>query len=75
METIFDYSPTAAELKFIGVCRTKDKYIELFSADTKYIDLAWLMFIRKQESKMREYLDKVKNIMLVQSFWRTIKHP
>ncbi|MBQ1667907.1 MAG: hypothetical protein II063_08040 [Prevotella sp.] len=75
METIFDYNPTKEELRRLGRQIPKDKYESIVSDNSRYRDLAALFHIRGKEWKMRKYINKVTNIDMRNSFFRTIYHP
>ena len=73
METIYDYNPTEKEMEsFINISR--ERYESIMDEDTKNRDLARLFNMRGKKWKMRRYINKVKDIDMRNSFFRTIYH-
>lgn len=75
METIFDHNPTKEELDLLGRHIPKDRYESIVGDNTRYRDLAALFHIRGKKWKMRKYINKVTNVDMRNSFFRTIYHP
>ena len=74
METIFNYNPTKKELEsFLDI--SQEEYNELLDEDCKNRDLAALFHMRGQKRKMMKYINKVKDVDMRNSFFRTIYHP
>ena len=75
METIFDHNPTEEELyEFIGTTDKKE-YMSSTSQDSAYMKIAFLYYYRGKINKARKYVKMIENCNLVNSFWRTVKHP
>lgn len=79
METIFGHNPTEEEVRKIVGSMTKEKYLWLISLDKEnndgYRDIAYLYYYRRNMFKVRRYARKIKDMNMVNSFWRTITHP
>ncbi len=74
METIYDYNPTKEELEqFVNI--PKERYEIIVDDDCRFRDLALLFWIREKKWKMRRYINKVKDVDMRNSFFRTIYHP
>ena len=74
METIYDYNPTKEELKELGNI-PKEQYERIIGDNSRYLDLARLFHIRGKKWKWKKYIGKVKDVDMVNSFYRTIYHP
>lgn len=75
METIFDHNVTEEEkIQIIGNI-SKDLYFSFVGADSAIQDIAYLYYIRKDIRNMKKYANKIINIDLRNSFWRTVRHP
>ena len=74
METIYDYNPTKEELNQLGNI-PKELYMRNVGDDSRNLDLALLFHIRGKKWKWKKYIGKVKNVDMVNSFYRTIYHP
>lgn len=73
METIYDYNPTKEEWSQLGYM-PRDRYERIVDNDSRYLDLAYLFHIRGKKWKWKKYIGKVKNVDMVNSFYRTIYH-
>lgn len=74
METIYDYNPTKEEWEQLGYM-PRERYERIVSDNSRYLDLARLFHIRGKKWKMRKYINKVTNVDMRNSFFRTIYHP
>lgn len=75
METIFDHNVTEEEkIQSIGTI-SKERYLSCMDYDTAIRDIAYLYYYRKDMRNMKKYANKIINIDLKNSFWRTVKHP
>lgn len=75
METIFDFNPTPYELRQVTGSVKKELYLELFGNDSRCRDLAMLFYLRDDKKMMKYYADRISNISMRNSFYRTINHP
>lgn len=73
METIYDYNPTKEEWDHLGYL-PRERYERIVGDNSRYLDLARLFHMRGEKRKMRKYINKVKNVDMVNSFYRTIYH-
>ena len=74
METIYDYNPTKEEWIQLGYM-PRDHYERIVGDDSRNLDLALLFYIRGKKWKWKKYIGKVKDVDMVNSFYRTIYHP
>lgn len=74
METIFDYNPTEYETKHIAAI-PKELYLSLIDEDSANFHLAVLFYNRGEYKKMKKYANRIKDVNLRNSFWRTVTHP
>ena len=74
METIYDHNPTKEEWKQLGYM-PREQYESIVDDDCRFYDLARLFHIREKKWKMRRYINKVKDVDMKNSFFRTICHP
>ena len=75
METIFDHNLTVKETKEILGHSSKDEYLKYIDQKGAYIDIAHLFYMRKKEKKAKRYIEKTEDCDIINSFWRTVKHP
>ncbi len=75
METVFDHHITEDEKDVLGVFYEKHKYIEVFSQDSAYNEIAFLYWHRNNLKKATEYANKIKNVSYKEDCLRTIYHP
>ena len=74
METVYDYNPTKEEWNQLCYM-PRDRYERIVGDDSRNLDLALLFHIRGKKRKWKKYISKVKNVDMVNSFYRTIYHP
>lgn len=75
METVFDHNITSEEyFELIGTI-PREAYLRIMTQQDAYVDLAYLYHMRGKMRKARKYIEKTKDCNLINSFWRTIKHP
>ena len=75
METVFDHNITSEEYFEIVGTTPRETYLRLISQTDAYVHLAYLYHMRGKMRKARKYIEKTNNRNLINSFWRTIKHP
>lgn len=75
METIFDHNITENEERELNGTITRDTYLRFISQKGAYVDLAYLYHMRGQDRKAKKFIEKTRDCNLINSFWRTIKHP
>ena len=75
METIFDHNLTKSEQEELLGHTSKERYLSLVSQKGAYIKLAYLFYMRGDEKKAAEYINKTDDCNYINSFWRTVKHP
>lgn len=75
METIFDHNITLDEAKLIPEATSLEDYLDMLDQDYAYYDIAYLYFLREDADNVRKYVGKINDVMLRQSFWRTMLHP
>ena len=82
METIFDYNISDEEKKnLFGYVFSKEEYNKDFDEneiefiDNALVDLAYLFFYRGKKSVAEKYINRVSDVDLINSFWRTVYHP
>ncbi len=75
METIFDHNVTQEEYKRLHFTTPKETYLRIITQIDAYVDLAYLYHMRGKDKKAKQYIEKTEDCNLINSFWRTIKHP
>lgn len=75
METIFDHNLTSEEAKKFSDATSLEDYLDMLDQDDAYYDIAYLYFLREDADNVRKYVGKINDVMLRQSFWRTMLHP
>ena len=75
MEMIVDHNITENEERELNGTITRDTYLRFISQKGSYVDLAYLYHMRGQDRKAKKFIEKTRDCNLINSFWRTIKHP
>ena len=57
-----------------GCLFSKEQYVKRIKQNDAYLDIAYLLHCRGHLRQARKYINKVKDVNMRNSFWRTISH-